>query len=169
MSSEGLKIRDAITKKIISSELFKNVRNQPTPTVQQNEVPLCCVFLLSETKNADGDANAGYPHFEAEITIGISVTVGGGKDVPAIDLQADEYLTKIETSLLTDETFISPLKNNGLFEAVLRTNSRRFYPDQGDVFLIENRLEMTFLKRVDYPPPMETNNEQPTIKFCRKN
>lgn len=159
MSSDGLKIRDTITKKIISLELFKNVRNQPTPTVQEKEVPLCCIFLLSETKNVDGDGNAGYPHFEVEITIGISVAVGGDNDVPTIDQQADEYITTIETALLTDETFISPLKNDGLFEAVLRTNSRRFYPNQSDIFLIENRLEITFLKRIDYPPLIEISNE----------
>lgn len=162
MSTDALRIRDAITDrlKVLPGLPAMTIRNQPIPQLQEDELPGLLVVIMGETLSPDGDANAGPPRFEAEITIGISLVEG--YDTPErIDGDIDALITLIETTLLTDPSFVSkqdPSKawddpeRFPLFEAVTRIQRRRLFPQEGEMYLGELRIEMTFAKRVVYDP-----------------
>ena len=154
MSTDALRIRDAITRRLsyLPGLAVTTIRNQPIPQLQTDELPGLLVVIMGETLTPDGDANTGEPHFEADITIGISIVEG--YDTPErIDGDVDAMITSIETALLTDPTFVrrvDPSKDPDdperypLFEAVTRIQRRRLFPQDGEMYLGELRVEITF-------------------------
>lgn len=120
------------------------------PQLQPLDLPCLSVGIISETMTPDGDANAGDPHFMSHVTIGIGV-VRGFDDTSVLDGRIDADITDIETKLLTDPTFVR-LWPGTLFEGVIQITRRRLYPQDGETYFCELRLEMTFETRVEYPP-----------------
>lgn len=162
MSTDALRIRDAIVERMqaIPGLPVTTLRTQPVPQLQEDELPGLLVVIMGETLTPDGDANAGEPHFEADITIGISIVEGYGTP-EQIDGDVDEMITLIENALLTDPTFVrgvDPAKAKDdperypLFEAVTRIQRRRLFPQEGEMYLGELRVEITFTKRVSFEP-----------------
>ena len=162
MSTDALRIRDAITDRLkVQPWLTLNtVQNQPLPQLQPDELPGLLVVIMGESLTPDGDANAGPPRFEAQITIGISI-VEGFESPEQLDGDIDEKITLIETALLTDPTFVrglDPSKPRGhpdrepFFEAIERIQRRRLFPQDGETYFTEARLEIVFVKRVQYDP-----------------
>ncbi|MCJ2102452.1 hypothetical protein [Methylobacterium sp. E-046] len=162
MSTDALRIRDGIVERLraLPGLPVMTLRTQPVPQLQEDELPGLLVVIMGETLSPDGDANAGPPRFEADIMIGISLVEG--YDTPErIDGDIDEMITLIETALLTDPTFVrgvDPSKPEDdperypLFEAVTRLQRRRLFPQDGETYLGELRVEITFTKRVSFEP-----------------
>ena len=162
MSTDALRIRDAIVDRlrVLPGLPVMTLRTQPVPQLQEDELPGLLVVIMGETLSPDGDANTGEPHFEADITIGISIVEG--YDTPErIDGDIDAMITLIENALLTDPTFVrgvDPAKalddpeRYPLFEAVTRIQRRRLFPQEGEMYLGELRVEITFFKRISFEP-----------------
>lgn len=162
MSTDALRIRDAITERLrdLPWLALNAVQNQPLPQLQADELPGLLVVIMGESLTPDGDANAGPPRFEAQVTIGISL-VEGFASPERLDGDVDEKITLIETALLTDPTFVrglDPSKPRGdpdrepFFEAIERIQRRRLFPQDGETYFSELRLEIVFAKRVQYDP-----------------
>jgi hypothetical protein len=113
-------------------------------------LPACRVFIVSETMAPDGDANAGEPAFESTIVIAVSVIRGFGDPV-ALAGDIDKDVDCIETLLLTDPTFVR-FGPDALFESITQIRRQRIYPQDGETYFAQLRLEMSFLSRVSYPP-----------------
>eukprot|EP01037_Dinobryon_pediforme_P017838 gene17838-18066_t len=131
---------------------YKLFSREPAPDLAAEDLPRVAVFILSENLVPDGDANAGEPKFEATTTIGISV-VRGFTDPATLDGQIDTDVDAIENLLLTDSTFIGwgagvPVP----FESISGITRRRQYPQNGETYFLELRLEIQFLTRVSYAP-----------------
>lgn len=162
MSTDALRIRDGIVERlrVLPGLPVMTLRTQPVPQLQVDELPGLLVVIMGESLTPNGDANTGPPRFEADITIGISIVEGYGSP-EQIDGDIDEMITTIETALLTDPTFvrgIDPSKAKDdpdrypLFEAVTRIQRRRLFPQEGEMYMGELRIELTFNKRVAYAP-----------------
>lgn len=124
------------------------------PTLQPQHTPSLTISLISEEKNADGDDNVAEPRYEFRAVVGISVLKGYEKPEDLDDWVADEA-DAIETLLLTDTTFITFDPQHCLFEGVPRITRDRFFPQGGETYWCEMRVEMTFRGRVSYPPRVD--------------
>ncbi|MGD9766855.1 MAG: hypothetical protein AB7U62_04355 [Pseudolabrys sp.] len=150
MSTEATRIRDAIIARVQTLAGYTSFRKTPVAQLQPEQLPAMSVFILSEQMQPDGDANAGEPNFSSTVTIGISV-IRGFEDPATLEGQVDADVDAIETLLLCDPTFVH-FGPDPLFEAVTSINRRRLYPQAGETYLAELRLEIAFLARVSYPP-----------------
>lgn len=154
LSSASIEIRDAIKDRIATIYNFKKVRTQPNPIMQESDLPCLTIVIAGEKMTPDGDGNAGYPHFETEVVIGISVALGYS-DIPTLDHDVDCILNEIESTLFCDPTFVQK-SETGLFEAISQVARQRIFPDEGSTYLAEARLEITFVAREDYQPDFAT-------------
>ncbi|TCR60945.1 hypothetical protein [Bosea sp. BK604] len=164
MSTEATRIRDAIFTRLFAlkaSHGFKTVRRVPVAMLQPDVLPAISVALLSERMTPLGDDNSSALSFDSEVTIGVSVVRGGG--VPtALDDQADADVDLIEKLLLCDPSFtrfgLDPGLDDGnpdrepLFEAVTGISRRRTFPQDGEKYFVEVRLELSFRTSVDFAP-----------------
>lgn len=162
MSTAALTIRDAITARLKAAPAFADMtfQNQPLPQLQPDDLPAVLVVIMGERLSPDGDANHGPPRFEAQITIGISLVEGFDTPVE-MDTDVDAKITLIEALLLCDPTFVRGIdhtkpKNDPTrypyFEAIERIERRRLFPQDGEAYFSEVRLEMTFIARAEYDP-----------------
>jgi len=175
MTTDATAIRDAIVDRLKTLPGYKKPpRKVPLPQQQPNDLPQLSVFIMGERLTPDGDAGAGEPSFVSEVTIGISDMRGFATPM-VLDGQNDAAVDLIETRLLTDPTFVrgadlSKAEDNParwpLFEAVTGITRRRVYPQDGETYFAELRLEMTFRTRVDFPPivPDELHSIAVTLK-----
>jgi hypothetical protein len=154
VSSFAVPIREAIFRRVSTLDGYAKYRRVLEPQLQPDDLPCISVAILSETMSPDGDINAGVPHFISLVTIGISV-IRGFEDTSFLDGKIDADISDIETKLLTDPTFVE-LVPTALFEGITQITRRRLYPQDGETYFCELRLEMTFQTRVDYPPDITT-------------
>jgi hypothetical protein len=155
MTTNSRAIRDAITERLTGQDWLpvRIIRNQPLPQLQTDELPGLMVVIMSENMTPDGDANCGPPSYEVDTTIGISL-VAGFDEATALDSDIDEIVDKIEDALLRDSSFLHFYGSGSppLFESITRITRRRLFPQDGESYFMELRLEMTFMHRVTYEP-----------------
>jgi hypothetical protein len=148
MSTQAIIIRDAIVDRLeVATALtpYGKIRKTPLPQAQPDDLPILSVFVMNEQASRDGE---GYPQFDRRTTIGISV-VRGFKDPVTLDGAMDAEIAFIETLLLTDASFVA---TEGYFDAVEQVNCRRLFPQGGETYFSELRLEMTFKTRDEFKP-----------------
>ena len=150
MSSDATLIREAIISRLSTLPGYVgSIRRQPVPQIQPADLPQLSVVIKSERLSPDGDANAGDLRFIGDITITISDVRGFAKQ-PELDAAQDDALDAIETTLFNDGTF-TKMGPEALFEAVTSISRTRNFPQQGEAYFAELRLEVTFEKRVEFP------------------
>ena len=161
MTTDATRLREEIIARLDTLPGYKKkARRTPLPQQQPSDLPQLSVFIMGERLTPDGDAGAGEPSFNAEITIGIS-DMRGFATPAVLDGQNDAAVDAIEERLLTDPTFTrkgdpsrdedDPLRE-ALFEGVTGITRRRIYPQDGETYFAELRLEMTFRTWVTFPP-----------------
>jgi hypothetical protein len=176
VSSQSIIIRDQIVSRLQAATAlapYGKIRKTPLPQAQPSDLPILSVFVMNEQSSRDGE---GYPQFERNITIGISV-VRGFEDPVTLDGEIDGDIALIENTLLTDPTFVGKTPQ-GYFESVEGMTCRRLFPQVAETYVCELRLEMTFKTRVDFDPivvddfkkmvvdtkPLDTSDNTPLIR-----
>lgn len=167
MSTAAIEIRNEIRDRLVKLKRYKKVRTQPKAVLQEGDLPCATVLILNELKEADGDDNAGYPHYEATATIGIAVAFSDGK-TEKIDADIDAEIALIEDTLLTDPTFVRIGYDDALFEGIPQITTRRLFPEEGATYLGEARSEFVFRLRLDYPPKTEIDPDTPDMELAFK-
>ena len=162
MTTTATRIRDAIATRLGTLPGYVgSVRKTPVPQLQPDKLPSLAVWTLTERLGPDGDANAGEPRFVSEITIGISDTRGFA-DPAVLDGSIDDAVDLIEATLLSDPSFVG-FGGAPFFEAVSGVTRRRLYPQDGETYFVELRLEMTFVVRVGFDPVVPDDLVKVTI------
>lgn len=162
MPSPSTQIRDAIVARLTGQDWLpvKAIRRQPRPQLQPNNLPALLVILVDETETPEDEANIGPPRFISEVTVGISVVIGQ-QPPEQLDADLDDIVDRIRSHLLTDPTFVrgvdlgKAVDDPGrypLFEAVSKVRRGRVFPQDGETYFAEGRLEITFLARTNYEP-----------------
>lgn len=162
MPSPSTQIREAIIERLTAQDWLpvKAIRRQPRPMIQPANLPALLVILVDENETPEDEANTGPPRFVSEVTIGISVVIGQ-QPPEQLDADLDDVVDRIRSHLLTDPTFvrgIDPSKDEDdperypLFEAVSKVRRGRLFPQDGETYFAEGRLEISFLFRTYYEP-----------------
>ena len=162
MPSPSTQIRDAIVARLTGQDWLpvKAIRRQPRPQLQPNNLPALLVILVDETESPEDEANIGPPRFISEVTVGISVVIGH-QPPEQLDADLDDIVDRIRSHILTDPTFVRGVdpgkavddpERYPLFEAVSKVRRGRVLPQDGETYLAEGRLEITFLARTNYEP-----------------
>lgn len=204
MSTQALRIRDAIFQRVDGWPGFNSFTLTPMGTAQPDKLPSLAVYFSGENERADGDANVTEPKFINDVTIGLAFMRKAG-DQTALEEDLDSDVDDIKNALLRDPTLVHfggayqeppgedwavgipiywdrdfkratedsignvllgiceyPVGNNTgvwrvgeLFEAVTQITRRNYWPNNGETYFAEVRLEMTFQVRVSYPPVVE--------------
>lgn len=151
MTAPCIAIRDAIIERINTDYSdYKKVLKTPVPQLQPDQLPILSVFVMNGTDTPDGDSNAGEPRFLSDDTIGISV-VRGFDDPDVLDGTIADEIEAIKDTLFCDQTFVT-FGATALFESIERVARRWSFPQNGETYFVECRLEITFRGRVSYPP-----------------
>jgi hypothetical protein len=162
VTSPAIQIRDAIVDRLSAASVsrpYGKIRKTPLPQAQPTDLPLLSVFIMSENATRDGE---GYPQFETSITIGISV-IRGFDDPVTLEGAIDEDINLVETALLTDPTFVKHAPDS-LFESIESMKRTRLYPQDGETYFCELRLEMVFLARVVFVPVVPDDFEKMIVE-----
>jgi hypothetical protein len=151
MTTAATAIREAIIERLSDLPGYKALpRRVPLPQLQPSDLPRLSVFIMGERLTPDGDANEGDIRFVSEITIGIS-DMRGFATPDVLEGQNDTAVDMIEARLLCDPEF-TEMDPDGLFEAVTGITRQRVYPQDGETYFAELRLQMVFQKRVEFAP-----------------
>lgn len=164
MTTLATQIRDAVYDRLSILDGYTSFRKAPVPQLQPDALPALSVFISGETLTPDGDDNAGEPHFEASVTIAVSV-VRGFDDPSVLSGDIDADVDAIEEGLLCDPTFVT-FGPDALLEGVSGIKRRRLYPQSGkdgETYFAELRLEITFRTRVSFEPDIDAAFEGVTI------
>lgn len=162
MTTAATRLREAIITRLAELPGYNDeIRRTPNPQLQPDKLPSLSVYITGERLTPDGDDNAGPPAFESEITIAIS-DVRGFEHPTVLDGSVDAAVDLIEATLLTDMSFVG-FGENAFFEAVTGITRRRMFPQNGETYFAELRLEMTFMLRVGFDPVITDDLEQVEI------
>lgn len=154
MTSLANQIRDAIYDRVVKANAWKSTRKAPQPTLTPEACPGVGVFLLRETKNPDGDANTGPPKFVANAVISIAVVDVSSKPT-VMEGSIDTLIDQIEDLLLTDYTLLGitdTVSGLPIIEAVTQITRIYQFPQTGETYFMECRLQITFEYRCVFPP-----------------
>lgn len=153
MSTVATYIRDQVVTRIGPLYAWKTVRKVPTVTTQNDQFPRLGVYLVRENESPEGDANAGVPRYIDETVIAISVMDNLSKP-EVLEGSVDAMIDTIKNTLLQDYTFVSLKDANGnIFLDSIPNISRSYsFPNNGESYYIECRLQMTFRFNVKYDP-----------------
>jgi hypothetical protein len=150
MTTQATQIRDAIFSRLATLPGYATKRKTPVPQLQRNLLPALSVYSPDEDWLPAGDnAFAGEPQFVNSATIRISI-LRGFDDPVVLDGSIDGDMDVIAETLLTDPTFIG--QSGALFEGITRIQRRRAYPQDGEAYFAELRLDMTFQFHTTWPP-----------------
>lgn len=137
----------------------KTIRCVPVGMLQPDDLPAISISLLGERMTPIGDDNESGLSFDSEVTIGVSVVRGFAKAIE-LDLKVDDDADLIQQLLMGNADFTRFGVNKSLpegdpdrdpyFEAVTGITRRRMYPQSGETFLVEVRLEFSFRTSVDF-------------------
>lgn len=105
MSTQGLRIRDAIFQRVDGWPGFNSFDLTPMGTAQPDKLPSLAVYLSGEVERPDGDANVTEPKFINDVTVGLAFTRKAG-DQTALEGSLDSDVDDIKMALLTDPTFV---------------------------------------------------------------
>lgn len=161
MSTAAIKLRDAICQRLVGLSGYKTLTKVYVPQLQPDQLPAISCHIVQSTSQADGDGNAGALEFVTSVVIAISIT-RGFEDPIFLDGRVDSDLYNIADSLFTDPSFVKfgDTDSDGdgdddddpLFESVEQITSRRLFPQTGETYFAEARLEITFKVREGYEP-----------------
>jgi hypothetical protein len=161
MTTIATQLRDDIYQRLESLAGYEARRKTPVAQLQPNNLPCLSTFILGEQLQPDGDPNAGELKFVSTVTIGISV-VRGFDDPATLSGDIDSDVDRIEDRLFTDPEFIS-FGPNALFESISSVNRRRLYPQNGETYFAELRLEIAFVTRVAFEPSIPDQFEDVNV------
>lgn len=105
MSTQGIRIRDAIFQRVDGWPGFNSFALTPLGTAQPDRLPSLAVYLSSETERSDGDANVTEPKFINDVTVGLAFMRKAG-DPTVLEGSLDSDVDDIKRALLTDATFV---------------------------------------------------------------
>jgi len=128
-----------------SGVVAANITTTPLPPMQGAAVPAMRVLLLSEDMTPDGDYNVAEPKFIHDASIGlsaVSVADSEGETETNIDAIVNDALA----TLICDGTFME------LFEGITAIRRTYSFPNQGESYFAEVRLQMTVRFRTVWPP-----------------
>jgi hypothetical protein len=153
MTTPATYIRDQVLARITPIYDWQTVRKVPTVTTQSDQFPRLGVYLIRETENPDGDPNCLEPRFIDETVIAISVMDALSKP-EVLEGSVDTLIDLIKNTLLQDITMVSLRDPNGVLMLDSIPNISRTYnfPNNGETYYIECRLQMTFRFNVKYVP-----------------
>ena len=143
----AIAIRDAAYARLVAAmgASFKATRKVPIPTLQADQVPQLGVFLLQEQYSPQGDFRTGPPRFNVDATYGFSV-VDLASAPGVLDGALDGFIDRIETTLLTDPTFLE------LFEGVSGMKRSYEWFKDGETYYAEARLQMNIGYAAEFLP-----------------
>jgi hypothetical protein len=120
------------------------LKTRTLPT-KDDQLPIICVAHGGENGRADGDANAGAPHFLNDLRLLVTVV-----DLATSDLVLDAGITRkveeIKQTLFTDTSWLE------LFEAIESFAVSYHFPREAEIVLCEARIELTVSYRSAWPP-----------------
>lgn len=156
MTTLATYIRDQAFTRLTSGSIsanWKSTRKFPLPTVQQDQLPVLSVFLLSENMEPDGDENVSVPRFISTVNLAMSVLESADKPDTA-DGALDPLVDLIEDTLLQDPSFVSLTDANGnaLIESFPEIRRSYSFPQQGEAYFIEVRLVLSIKFRCFFEP-----------------
>ena len=125
---------------------FNTFRRVPMQQVQSADLPVLGVYILRETREADGNSNAGEPKFVHRLTLGFSGAVAVATDDQNALMGLEETMTKLDDLLLTNAKFIS------MTEGILSMDRQMQFSQAGETPLGEIRVEMVIQFRSIWPP-----------------
>jgi len=144
--SQAAAIRDAMATALIGLlPGYTEIRRVAFRQLQPTDIPCATVIRGDEVMSADEDATAGPPHFVHETTIHVSLLRGFG-DALALDGQIDADADVVLARLLRDPVL------NLMFEGIDSVRRTRNFPQQGETYFVELRLEITVRYRSEWAP-----------------
>lgn len=146
-------IRAQIEQRVKPLYTWGSVRQVPTVTTKNDQFPRLGVYLFRETESPDGDSNAGPPRYISETVISISVMDALSKP-DVLNGSVDVMIDTIKNALLQDYTFVSLKWTDGteMLDSIPTIQRTYNYPNNGESYYIECRLQMTFRFNVFYEP-----------------
>lgn len=158
----AISLRDAIYAKLATYGEYTTRRKVPVPQLQVEQLPALSIFILTGRDTPDGDGNAGPIALVNEDTIAISVA-RGFEDPVSLEGALHTELDDIKTRLLTDADF-TKMGSGALFEAITAVNRRWVFPQQGEAYFAEMRIEITFVTREVFEPVVDDDLDGITLK-----
>lgn len=145
MSTQAAQIRDAIYDLLMPLPGFVKVRKVVQRQLQPEETPCITVLRGDENLAADEDATAGPPHFVHDATFHVSI-IRGFDDPVVLDGRSDDDMDLVQETLLRNPDLI------GMFEGIVAIRRSHAWPQVGDAYYVELRLELTVQYRSEWEP-----------------
>jgi hypothetical protein len=138
-------IRDAAYARLIRITEWRTTRKTPLSPLQPGDVPALGVFLLRETYQPDGDANAGPPRYIVDAVISVAILDIAGKP-EVIEGSVDRLVDQALDALLCDGTFLGLRdgRDRPIIDSVPAIQRSYHFPQMGESYYLECRLQMTF-------------------------
>jgi len=160
--SYAIEVRDGVMKRLKALEWFRPFEFTTNKSVQiaPQSIPFCAVYLLDESGQPDGDANAGETRFRVTIRLGFSVIVLNNKPEQA-EYQLDAAYQVITGALYNDPTFYG--NPDAMIQGFTRSQRTHQFGAVGmnnELPVAELRFDLTCdLGAVLYPPVVIDNLE----------
>lgn len=152
-------IRDAIFARVTQLADYNRAQKAQPSQLQPDDLPALTVWTMTDTLRPDGDGNAGSLHFIEDASIGVSL-VRGFQEPSVLDGQIDADMESIRAWIFTDPAFVS----FNLFESIESVTARKLFPQTGETYACELRMELAFRWREDFEPTIPDDYEGATIK-----
>lgn len=152
--SYAIALRNAIYARLAPLHPYVTLRKVAMPQVQSGSLPALSVFVASGDAVSDGEGNVGNIRLAWTDTIGISVIRGFEDPLVlegVIDAECEEFLE----TLLGDPDFTN-VGRNRLFDSIVSVKKRWLFPQDGETYFAELRLEIAFLNYAGYSPRLNT-------------
>ena len=145
MTTDATAIRDAIFVLLQTLPGYTRVRKTPVRQLQPTDCPALTIVMGDEVANADEDATAGPPHFVHEATYHVSV-LRAFDDPDTLDGKIEDDCAAIQNLLLRNVGL------NQMIEGITSMRRSRAFPQQGETYFVELRLELTVQFRTIWNP-----------------
>lgn len=145
MTTVPTQIRDQIFTLLSGLPGYSKVRKVAQRQLQPEDMPCISVIRGDEVMSPDGDAVTGPPHFVHEATFHISIIRGSGDPV-VTDGQSDADMDLVQETLLRSPALMA------LFEGITSVRRTQDWPQEGDTYYTELKLEITVQYRSIWNP-----------------
>lgn len=137
MTTHAIKLADEVFSRLQAVGGFTSYHRAPVTQVNPGDLPLLGVFLMRENMTADGDENAGEPHYIHRLTLGITGAISA--TAPEAQLIALELvMSQILEALLQDASLFNQEWIDGIPSIDRRLNFTRI----GETPLAEVQVEL---------------------------
>lgn len=144
-TTHALSVVDKVAALASTVAGWKTVRRTPMLQVQPEDLPALGVYLLREQWSPDGDANAGEPQFEHELSIGMSGAIALTDALGQLTT-LDGMMASLCTTILSSTSFIA------MIEGINSIDRRLTFTKESDTPLAEIQIEMRVGFRSNWPP-----------------